>query len=211
MSGPYPAEPAFVVLHALRLKGLADEVSLGITTGLAPGTVRDATTVLETKGHAQLRTGRLTGWMLTPAGRTLHRQALGEELVAAGCAALVDGCYRQLLVRNEPFKTLCTSWQLRSTDPPVPNDHTDHDYDARLVDDLHFVHTAAMVIVGDLAGGLARFGPYGARFAHALAQVRAGIQDWFTTPLIGSYHDVWMELHEDLLLTLDIGRQEGVT
>jgi hypothetical protein len=33
-----------------------------------------------------------------------------------------------------------------------------------------------------------------------------GDERWLTTPMIGSYHDVWMELHEDLLTTLDVSR-----
>ena len=49
------------------------------------------------------------------------------------------------------------------------------------------------------------------RFEHAYARVAAGDTDYFTKPLIGSYHDVWMELHEDLLTTLGIERKEGET
>ena len=30
-----------------------------------------------------------------------------------------------------------------------------------------------------------------------------------TKPLTGSYHDVWMELHEDLLLTLGLAREDA--
>jgi pyruvate,orthophosphate dikinase len=33
-------------------------------------------------------------------------------------------------------------------------------------------------------------------------RVEAGERDWFTKPLIDSYHTVWFELHEDLLSTL---------
>jgi hypothetical protein len=53
---------------------------------------------------------------------------------------------------------------------------------------------------------LARFDGYGDRFAEALARVRAGEVEWFTRPLIDSYHTVWFELHENLLATLGIER-----
>ena len=44
----------------------------------------------------------------------------------------------------------------------------------------------------------------------ALARLHAGDKDWFTKPLIDSYHTVWFQLHEDLLTTLGIERsQEG--
>ena len=51
-----------------------------------------------------------------------------------------------------------------------------------------------------------RFSAYGPRFAKALARLRAGDLDAFTRPLSGSYHDVWMELHQDLIVTLGMTR-----
>ena len=58
------------------------------------------------------------------------------------------------------------------------------------------------------AGAITRFGPYSVAFAAALIRLRAGDGDAFTKPLTGSYHDVWMHLHEDLLLTLDRPRSD---
>ena len=40
----------------------------------------------------------------------------------------------------------------------------------------------------------------------ALGKVQGGDHDWFTKPMIASYHTVWFELHEDLLATLGIER-----
>jgi hypothetical protein len=36
--------------------------------------------------------------------------------------------------------------------------------------------------------------------------VRAGDKEWFTGPLVDSYHTVWFELHEDLMATLGLER-----
>jgi hypothetical protein len=36
--------------------------------------------------------------------------------------------------------------------------------------------------------------------------VLAGAREWFTRPVIDSYHTVWFELHEDLLSTLGLAR-----
>jgi hypothetical protein len=57
-----------------------------------------------------------------------------------------------------------------------------------------------------LAELLDRFGDYGGRFATALSRVQGGDLDWFTRPMIESYHTVWFELHENLLATLGIQR-----
>ena len=65
-------------------------------------------------------------------------------------------------------------------------------------------------ICAELAGRLARFDGYGRRFSESLGRVVAGEVEWFTRPMIDSYHTVWFELHEDLLATLGIERaKEG--
>jgi hypothetical protein len=46
------------------------------------------------------------------------------------------------------------------------------------------------------------FNRYVSRLRAALDRLRAGALDALTKPLSGSYHDVWMELHQDLLLAL---------
>ena len=49
-----------------------------------------------------------------------------------------------------------------------------------------------------------------ARCALAMARVAAGEHDFFTKPIIDSFHTVWFELHEDLLTSLGLERsQEG--
>ena len=40
----------------------------------------------------------------------------------------------------------------------------------------------------------------------ALSRVESGDRDGFTRPLANSYHDIWMELHEDLLTGLKLAR-----
>jgi hypothetical protein len=65
-------------------------------------------------------------------------------------------------------------------------------------------------VLDDLASAMTRYHPYEPRFGAALAKLDAGEREWFTKPLIDSYHTVWFELHEDLLSTLGIERsQEG--
>ncbi len=43
----------------------------------------------------------------------------------------------------------------------------------------------------------------------ALDAFRGGDDDALAKPLSGSYHDVWMELHEDLLATLGRERTDA--
>lgn len=104
------------------------------------------------------------------------------------------------------IKTLCTAWQVLDPEAGVINDHRDAEHDAAMVSSLAVVHAAARSAVGDLAAALARFGTYRDRFDTAHQRFRAGDRDALTKPLTGSYHDVWMELHEDLLVTLGLPR-----
>jgi hypothetical protein len=47
-----------------------------------------------------------------------------------------------------------------------------------------------------------RFGDYRSRLRAARTRVEDGDAAWLTSPRIDSYHTVWMQLHEDLLLAL---------
>jgi hypothetical protein len=65
---------------------------------------------------------------------------------------------------------------------------------------------AAQPIVASLGAALARLSPYGPRLAQTCQRLAAGETNMFTGVMCGSYHDVWMELHEDLILTQGIDR-----
>ena len=70
------------------------------------------------------------------------------------------------------------------------------------------IDDAVQPVCRDLAAALERFDGYGERLASARKKVEGGDTDWFTKPLIDSYHTVWFELHEDLLATLGIDRSK---
>jgi hypothetical protein len=75
-----------------------------------------------------------------------------------------------------------------------------------VISELDELDDAVQPICSDLAAALSRFGYYNGRFAVARLRVHDGEHDWFTKPLIDSYHAVWFELHENLLATLNIER-----
>lgn len=203
----FPSDPDFLVLHALRLKGFAeDDVVAGIT-GLE---VAEASTRLGSLAESELvvrREGRVSGWSLTPAGRARHIDDVAAELGASGERDLVKNAYERFLELNQDMLAVCTSWQLRDVDgAQVINDHSDADYDAAVVQRLVGIHDQVRPVTVDLRDGLERFGGYGERLRAALEKVLAGQHEWFTKPVIDSYHTIWFELHEDLLCTLGIER-----
>lgn len=199
------------VIHALRLKGFADT---DVVAEAAEVELAAATTVLEALSEAEearYREGRMTGWMLMPAGRAKGEALLAADLDGAGKRADLDAIYRRFLEHNQPFLALCTEWQTRMVDDEqIINDHSDAAYDTMIIGRLADMNAAMQPICADLASLLPRFSNYGPRYGDALAKIQAGEIEWFTKPVIESYHTVWFELHEDLLASLGIERaKEG--
>jgi len=199
----YPADPRLVVVTCVRLKGFADVAPIVDASGLDAGTVSDVLVDLGAKELARHREGRVSGWTLTPAGRALHADLVAAELRAAGCESDVEAGYRAFLGLNPRLLATASAWQLRQENgQAVVNDHTDADHDAKVIADLRALHDETAPLVNRLGSLLERFGRYEQRLSGAVDRVEAGEQDWFTKPLIDSYHTVWFELHEDLLSTL---------
>jgi hypothetical protein len=142
-------------------------------------------------------------WQLTPVGREEHRIALAEDIGSLHLAADLSEPYRAFLVINEDFKALCGDWQLCAGEP---NDHANLEYDAEVVERLRKLSEQALPVVERMGEVLARLAPYGPRLARTCQRVVKGETNMFTGVMCGSYHDVWMELHEDLILTQGIDR-----
>ena len=201
-----------LVLHGLRLKGFADAAAAAEAVGLDEADAKPELDALVGEGLATYREGRLSGFALTPAGREAHGRRLAEELDASGQRDAVRAAYERFLAINQDLLGICTAWQLREVGgEQVVNDHADAAHDAAVVERLAALHAEVAPICADLAATLDRFGGYGPRLADALARVQAGDTDWFTKPMIASYHTVWFELHEDLLATLGLERASEAT
>lgn len=179
----------FWVLHALKVRGFADPERIAESTGMttdAVAAVLDGTTE---RGHTRKREGRISGYMLTPAGKARHVLLRGES-VSGDDAAAISEAYESFLRPNRAFKQLTTDWQLKQDD--------DGSVGSRLGD----IHRDVSAVVDRAVTVQPRFAGYRSRFDIALEAFRGGDRDALVKPLSGSYHDVWMELHEDLLATL---------
>lgn len=197
------------MLHALRLKGFADAATLAGSLSSAEDDIDAVLRALESAGLVLYREGRLTGFALTAAGRERHHQEVARELSAAGVKARLDDVYRRFLPLNRELLTVCTDWQMRRVGGRnVLNDHADAAYDRDVLARLETVHRLAAPLCSELGEVLSRYAGYRRRLSNALDRVRAGEYDWFTKPVIDSYHTVWFELHEDLLSTLGIERSK---
>ncbi len=203
---PSDSTPALLVLHGLRLKGFAEASVVADLFHLAESVVTSELEVAATSEFAMFRDGRRTGWALKPTGRAENERLLREELDAAGQRDLVQQAYDRFLALNGTMLAVCTRWQVRDLDAQQLNDHTDAAYDASVLAELAELDAGVQPICAELAGAFGRFSVYAPRFDLALEKLRAGELEWFTKPVMESYHTVWFELHEDLLATLGIDR-----
>ena len=105
---------------------------------------------------------------------------------------------------NRELLALFTDWQMMPAagGERVPNDHSDADYDAGVIDRLG-ASTSARRRCSTLRRARAAAGRVHARrLEAAYDRVLAGETDYVSGARIDSYHTVWFELHEDLLRML---------
>ncbi len=186
-------------LQAVRLKGRITPADLAATLSEAPGTVDAAVKAATEAGF--LIEGRTL--RLTPEGRTRLGELLAAERRNADQAA-IGAAYDQFRSVNADFKALVADWQLKDGEP---NTHEDAEYDAAVLDRLADVHERVRPITAAVADEIPRLAGYSEKLDAALTKVRSGETTWLTRPIIDSYHTVWFELHEELILAVGLTRE----
>ena len=189
-------DTTYLILHALRIRGLLDADGLSVTTGVDAEEIAPLLDALVEDGALKLREGRLSGYQLTPEGKERHAAALEAERSGIDLERLADADASFVRV-NGPFKELCTEWQTSENRDRAATG-------AR----LHEIHGDALEAVAVAASTADRFSTYALRLDASLARFDGGDDTAFLRPMADSYHDVWMELHQDLLVTM--GRERAV-
>ncbi len=193
MTAATESSAELVVALTLRLKGFAQQDQVVTATGLPEDVVLGQLEQSRIDCHVGYRDGRIGGWHLTPPGRQHLLALLAAEREAIVDGAGLDAAYDAFVPVNAEFKGFCTAWQ--QEDPAIRDLAA---YAARLGD----IDDRLTAVLADASRTLARFTQYSARFEGARALFVGGDLDALAKPLSGSYHDVWMELHQDLLATL---------
>jgi hypothetical protein len=187
------------VLQAVRLKGRVSLADLAATLGKDTDDL--VTTVDRLAQSGLLIDGKAL--RLSPDGRVRLDELLATERQHIDKAALA-AAYADFRAVNPEFKALVTDWQLRNGQP---NTHEDTGYDAAVLARLDNVHHRVAPIVAAAAAQLPRLSRYSTKLQAALDKVHAGETAWLSRPLIDSYHAVWFELHEELILAAGLTRE----
>ena len=177
------------VLQAVRLKGRVSRDDLAVTLGEDRFDVIDRLV-----GSGLLLDGPTL--RLSPEGRGRLEGLLADERSHVDTAAVL-AAYGEFRSVNNEFKALVTDWQLKDGQP---NTHEDAGYDAAVLARLDDVHRRVTPIIAAVAAQLPRLSRYSVKLQTALDNIHAGQTMWLARPLIDSYHTVWFELHEELIL-----------
>ncbi len=184
------------IVWALTIKGSAPLDGLAAAVGSNPEHVQTHLNRLVKEGLAE-RAGNT--FRLSSKGEPKGRQLLaaegrrwGTENAEAALDAFHDFDTR--------MKETITSWQLREiAGVQVLNDHTDDRYDARVLARLTELHQDTKAWLSSLRAAPEGIRLYLDRLTRALQSTRSDPR-FVASPTVDSYHTVWFEFHEALIL-----------
>ena len=182
--------------------GERDALVAMVVRGMARG---EATAEQQSLAEAGLILIKGPMMMPTPAGTALIAEQLRLPDDAPERERIMATFHRFLPV-NRQLRDLCTAWQVRP-DGSV-NDHSDENYDADIRDRLDDIDDAVGPLLKRFSEDIPRMSVYRPRLTEALEKLDDGDDSWLASPLIDSYHTVWMHLHQELLLTIGMTRKE---
>lgn len=200
-------DPYLSTLHALTLRQLADVTQIADITGLDAADIEEALRTAVEEGKVMAAKG---SHMITPVGREFLDGIYPERFADLRSDPAVVRCFEQFESGvNKQILQLTTDWQtIEVNGERVTNDHSDSDYDAKIIDRLGRAHEKACAALEPFVAaepGLKRFLD---RLGVALLRAEGGETDYVSGIRVDSYHTVWFQMHEHLLRVMGRERPE---
>jgi hypothetical protein len=197
---------AHLVMHGLAIKKHATPEAVADILGMEVETVRTALCQLVEGKRVVEAQGK---YLLAPAARMALDSEYSHLYEGARRNAFFSEGYSEFERLNAALKQLITEWQtIEVRGQRVPNDHSDKDYDDKIIDRLGALHERAETALEKLARVLPRFSIYRDKLSAALEKAEDGDIAWVSDAKLQSYHTLWFELHEDLLRLMRREREE---
>jgi hypothetical protein len=202
------ADTELLALHGLAVKKAGSPAAVAAVLGAEEAEIEAAL-------EAAVADGRVAGvkgtFMVAPAGREWLDERYPVVYAEFRENPAATETYERFERINRGLLSLFTDWQMipAAGGERIPNDHSDADYDAGIVDRLGAQHERAETVLDGFAELDPRLGAHKQRLDDAYDKVLAGELDWVSGARIDSYHTVWFELHEDLLRMLGREREEA--
>ena len=187
------AEDQFLLLNALWLRKMATRGAIEENAGLS-GSVAESCL----RSVQELEMIREMGdyYVLTDPGRRAILSHYDSEYADLRGNPEFLEWYERFEGYNSRFLKLMSTWQTESDEAKERT----YSRMARVVER----HIEAL---GVAAGWVARYSHYATRFGRSLENVDSGRNDYVSSPMVDSLHNIWFEFHEDLLAVLGRPRE----
>jgi len=191
-------EPHLFALHSLTLKQMATPDQLAEITGRGATELAGELEKAEADGTALGRKGK---YLLSPAGREALDAAYPTAFADVRSSAAVTEAIESFETGvNKQVLDLTTQWQTRDVGgEQVPNDHSDGDYDERIIDKLGRVVDKTGKVLRPIADADPLVDRFLDRIGAALTRAEGGETDYVSGLRVDSVHTVWFQMHEHLL------------
>ncbi|MBK8957358.1 MAG: hypothetical protein IPM80_02745 [Proteobacteria bacterium] len=194
------------VMHGVAIRKHGDAKAVAALAGLPLARVEAVLTGAVAGGRVAEVDGK---YMLTPCGQMMLAGEYSRFNDALRANADFVAAYQRFEVINKDLKQLITDWQTMEVGGKrVANDHSNKDYDERVIARLGDLHERFEPILKKLCAGEPRLKVYSDKLGAALEKAEDGDVAWVSDAKLDSYHTVWFELHEDLLRILGHVREE---
>ena len=186
-------EREFAVLNAIHLKRLATTEQVAAVTAIDTAELASVLAVAASAGHVL---SMESGHLLLPDGTAAVRRHYHERYAALRTDPAIGRWYARFETLNSRFIALLSAWQQMGSD------------ERQLRKALEVVD-ALCTALDELLPLLPRYVEYQRRFEDAVAAIDSGDTDLLCNPRRDSAHNIWFELHEDILGVL--GRPRDTT
>jgi hypothetical protein len=181
------------LLQVLAVKGRASPEAL------AAACDTDPSGVLAEFHSAGLVEPTKLGYKVTELGRTRVDELYARERERAG--PVIEDVYDAFGPINDDIKQIVTDWQMRPVNGQLTvNDHSDRRHDENVLARLRRTDARVGSALAPLTSTLDRFVLYPRRLERALSLIGDGDDSMLAAPLKDSYHTVWFELHQELII-----------
>jgi hypothetical protein len=187
-------DESYAVLNGVYLRKMVNTEALHDITGMP--TERIGSILDELAGRGLVADVGGDNWMLEqPDGVRAAIDAYDERYADLRTSADVITWYERFELLNAQFLKTLSAWQTSGSD------------DAALEKVLRLVDRQVKALTSFVTH-VPRYQRYADRFVAATEKVETGETEWVTSLTLDSIHNVWFELHEDILTVL--GRPRDV-
>lgn len=182
------------ILHRLSMKGLAETDELAAELDADVADVQSELETLQAEGIVETE----GFWYITDEGE-VHLDASLRDRFTESQIEQLEANIDEFSVMDEELKELASEWQAPDGDLST----------AELLDQLGALQQSVESFFRDHDERVySEYRAYLDDLETALEEIEAGNEEYFTGAEVSSYHTVWFRLHDDLLRTLGIERDD---